>query len=89
MHYDYDTAVIGAGILGCFAARNLSRWQLSTILLEAREDICTGITRSNTAVIYPGYDVPPGTLKARLCMQRTGRSLFPLRIYHGRIRTEK
>lgn len=68
MHYDYDTAVIGAGVLGCFAARNLSRWQLSTILLEAREDICTGITRSNTAVIYPGYDVPPGTLKARLCV---------------------
>ena len=28
-----DAVVIGAGVLGCFAARNLCRWKLSTLLL--------------------------------------------------------
>ena len=34
----YDVAVIGGGILGCFAARNVRRWNLSVALLEAAED---------------------------------------------------
>lgn len=40
-----DVAVIGGGILGCFAARNLMRWNLSVVLIEKELDICTGITR--------------------------------------------
>lgn len=59
-----DAAVIGGGVLGCFAARNLCRWKLSVAILEAREDVCTGISRANTAVVYPGYDHQPGTTKA-------------------------
>ena len=39
-----DVAVIGGGILGCFAARNLMRWNLSVVLIEKELDICTGIT---------------------------------------------
>ena len=65
----FDVAVIGGGLLGCFAARELSRWKLDIVLLEAREDVCTGISRANTAVIYPGYDHKPGTLKAELCVR--------------------
>lgn len=62
----FDVAVIGGGILGCFAARNLRRWTLSVALLEAREDVCTGISRANTAIVYPGYDHLPGTAKAAM-----------------------
>ena len=51
-----DVAVIGGGILGCFAARNLMRWRLSVILLEKEPDVCTGITRANSAIVYAGYD---------------------------------
>ena len=65
----FDAAIIGGGLLGCFAARELSRWELNIVLIEAREDICTGISRANTAVIYPGYDHKPGTLKAELCVR--------------------
>ena len=64
-----DVAVIGGGILGCFAARNLCRWKLSVALLEAREDVCTGISRANTAIVYPGYDHMPGTLKAAMTVR--------------------
>ena len=65
----FDVTVIGGGLLGCFAVRNLRRWKLSVALLEAREDICTGISRANTAIIYPGYDHKPGTLKAEMTVR--------------------
>ena len=65
----FDVAIIGGGLLGCFTARELSRWKLDIVLLEAREDVCTGISRANTAVVYPGYDHKPGTLKAELCVR--------------------
>ena len=65
----FDAAVIGGGLLGCFAARELSRRKLDIILLEAREDVCTGISRANTAVVYPGYDHKPGTLKAEMTVR--------------------
>ena len=69
----FDAAVIGGGVLGCFAARELTRWSLSVALLEAREDVCTGITRANTAIIYPGYDHKPGTLKAEMTVRANAR----------------
>ena len=65
----FDAAVIGVGLLGCFAARELSRRKLDIILLEAREDVCTGISRANTAVVYSGYDHKPGTLKAEMTVR--------------------
>ena len=70
---DFDVAVIGGGLLGCFTARNLCRWKLHIAVLEAREDVCTGISRANTAIVYPGYDHKPGTLKAELCVRANAR----------------
>lgn len=71
----YDAVVIGAGVLGCFAARSLCRWKLSTLLLEGAGDVCTGITRANTAIIYPGYDNRPGSCKARMTVR--ANAAFP------------
>jgi len=62
----YHTIVIGGGILGCFAARNLRKWNISTLLIEAAEDVCTGITKANAGIVYTGYDNKPGSLKAQL-----------------------
>ena len=64
-----DVAVIGGGVLGCFTARNLTRFRLSVILIEAAEDVCTGVTRANTAVVYPGCDNRPGSRKAALTVR--------------------
>ena len=66
---DYDAVVIGGGVLGCFAARALCRWKLRVALVEQREDVCTGISRANTAIVYSGYDTHPGTLKTRLSVR--------------------
>ena len=65
----FDAVVIGGGILGCFTARNLRRWNISTILLEKEGDVCTGITRANSAVVYAGYDNKPGSLKAEMTVR--------------------
>ena len=65
----YDAIVIGGGILGCMTARNLRRWQISTLLIEKEDDVCKGITRANSAICYAGYDNKPGSLKAELTVR--------------------
>ena len=65
----YDAVVIGGGILGCFVARNLRRWHISTLLLEKEDDVCKGITRANSAIVYAGYDNKPGSLKAEMTVR--------------------
>ena len=65
----FDAIVIGGGILGCMTARNLRRWKISTLLLEKEEDVCKGITRANSAIVYAGYDNKPGSLKAELTVR--------------------
>ena len=64
-----DAIVIGGGILGCMTARNLRRWHISTLLMEKEADLCTGITRANSAIVYAGYDNKPGSLKAELTVR--------------------
>ena len=64
-----DVLIIGAGVLGCFAARALSAYDLRVTVLEAREDVSTGITRANTGILYAGYDTKPGTLKSELTVK--------------------
>ena len=65
---NYDVIIIGGGVLGCMTARELSRFHLKTALLEKNPDICAEVTKANTAIIYPGYDSKPGSLKAKLCV---------------------
>ena len=65
----FDAIVIGGGILGCMMARNLRRYQISTLLLEKEGDVCTGITRANSAICYAGYDNKSGSLKAELTVR--------------------
>ena len=68
-----DVIVIGAGILGCFAARHLAKYELRVTVLEQREDVCTQITRANSGIIYRGYDQHPGSLKADMCVRASER----------------
>lgn len=63
----YDALIIGAGLMGAFCARALSEYDLKIALLDMNTDVCMGISRANTGVIYSGCDNKPGTLKAGLC----------------------
>ena len=62
---NYDVAIIGAGVIGALTARELSRYRLHTVLLEAENDVAMGATKANSAIVHAGFDALPGTLKAK------------------------
>ena len=62
----YDVAIIGAGVIGAMAARELSRYNLNVCLLEKENDVAMGASRANSGIIHGGYDPIPGTLKAKM-----------------------
>ncbi|KGG80944.1 FAD-dependent oxidoreductase [Caloranaerobacter azorensis H53214] len=61
----YDIAVIGAGIIGTFIARELSKYKLNIILIEKNNDVADGTTKANSAIVHAGYDAKPGTNMAK------------------------
>jgi glycerol-3-phosphate dehydrogenase len=63
---DYDVAVIGAGLVGAAIARELSGFDVSVVVVEARSDVGDGTSKANTAILHTGFDAKPGTLEARL-----------------------
>ena len=63
---DTDVAIVGAGVVGCAIARELSRYELRLTLLEAGPDVGAGTSKANTALLHTGFDAKPGTLEARL-----------------------
>lgn len=69
----FDAAIIGGGLVGCFAARALTRYDIRTVLIESAEDVCTGISKANTAIVYSGCDNRPGSLKAGLTVSANAR----------------
>jgi len=71
---DRDVVIVGAGVVGCAIARELSRYDLSCTLLEAGPDIGAGTSKANTALLHTGFDAKPGTLEARLV--RRGHKLL-------------
>ena len=71
----YDTIIIGAGVVGCVAARALSRYKLNILVLEAQDDVACGASKANSGIIHAGYDCIPGTLKAKLNVE--GTAMFP------------
>jgi glycerol-3-phosphate dehydrogenase len=62
----YDVVVVGAGVVGCAAARELSRYKLKTLVLEKESDVCSGTSKANSAIVHAGYDAKPDTLKGKL-----------------------
>ena len=60
-----DVIVIGAGVAGCAVARELARYDLDVLVLEAGYDVACGASRTNSGIVHGGYDPIPGTLKAR------------------------
>ncbi len=62
----YDVAIIGAGVVGGMIARELSRYNLRTVILEKENDVAMGATKANSAIVHAGFDAKVGSLKAKL-----------------------
>ena len=61
----YDVAVIGGGVIGGTILRELSKYKLSSVLLEKGSDVSLGQSRANSGIVHAGFDALPGTLKAK------------------------
>ncbi|HAE61889.1 MAG TPA: FAD/NAD(P)-binding oxidoreductase [Eubacteriaceae bacterium] len=70
----YDVSIIGAGVVGCAIARELSKYDLKVAVLEKDSDVSNGTSKANSGIVHGGYDAAPGTLKAKLCVK--GNQMF-------------
>ena len=65
----YDVIVIGAGVVGSAVARELSRYQLKTAVLEKELDVACGNSSRNTGMLHAGFTYKPGSLKAECAVE--------------------
>lgn len=61
-----DVIIVGGGITGLAIARELSKYQLSVVVLEKNPELAAGSTKANSGICHAGYDPEPGSLKAIL-----------------------
>ncbi|MDO4458969.1 MAG: NAD(P)/FAD-dependent oxidoreductase [Clostridia bacterium] len=61
----YDSVIIGAGVTGSAIARELSRFSGEFLLIEKNDDVCTGTSKANSAIIHAGFDAANGSLMAK------------------------
>jgi L-2-hydroxyglutarate oxidase LhgO len=71
---DIDCLVIGAGVVGLATARALALAGREVVIAEAADGIGTQTSARNSEVIHAGIYYPPGSLKARVCVE--GRKLL-------------
>ena len=69
-----DAVVIGAGVVGLATARALALAGREVLILEAEERFGTQLSSRNSEVVHAGLYYPPGSLKARLCVE--GKALL-------------
>jgi glycerol-3-phosphate dehydrogenase len=75
-----DVLIVGAGVVGMAIARTLAQYELSCTVADAGNDVGTGTSKANTAILHTGFDATPGSLESRLV--RRGAEL--LRAYSAR-----
>lgn len=67
--YFYDVIIIGAGVVGCAIARELSKYKLRIAVLEKNPDVGLETSCRNSGVLHSGIHYKYGTLRARLCVR--------------------
>lgn len=71
---DVETAVIGAGVVGLAVARALAAAGHEVMVLERHDGIGQEVSSRSSEVIHAGLYYPPGSLKARFCVE--GRAML-------------
>ena len=69
-----ETIVVGAGVVGLAIAWRLAEQGQEVLVLESEARIGAQTSSRNSEVIHAGLYYPPGSLKARLCVE--GRRLL-------------
>src|ERR1700744_1139860 len=80
--FDFDAAVVGAGVVGLACGYHLGLAGKSVVVLEKERFIGQGVSSRNSEVIHAGLYYPTGSLKARLCVEGR-RALYGFLDRHG------
>jgi len=70
-----DVLIIGAGIIGCSIARELSRYKLSILLVEKEHDVGMQASGRNLGIVQSGVGLKKGSLRHKFC--RLGNAMYP------------
>lgn len=70
----FDIAIVGAGVVGCAVARRFALAGAKVVLIEKGNDILSGASKANSAILHTGFDAPPGSLE--LDLVRAGRQEY-------------
>lgn len=65
---NFDVVVIGAGVVGCAVARELTRYHLKVCVLEKELDVACGNSSRNSGVLHAGFTYRTGSLRAKLAV---------------------
>ena len=60
---EFDVVIVGGGVIGLAVARELSRFNLSTAVIERHDDLGIDQTAHSNAMIHPAIATEHGTLK--------------------------
>lgn len=58
--------IVGAGIIGCAIAREITRYTPDVVVLDKENDVACGASKANNAEVHSGIGEDAGTLKQRL-----------------------
>ncbi len=64
----FDVTVIGAGVTGCFIAKELSKYNLKVLVVEKEPTQAMGPTKGCSGIIH-AFQLPFSSLKGRLCLE--------------------
>lgn len=70
-----DVLVIGGGIVGCSILRELTKWNLSALLVEKEYDVAVAQSSRNDGEIHPGIDLNPDCIKVKYNCR--GNKMYP------------
>lgn len=59
-----DVLIIGGGIIGCAVARELSRYNITVLIIEKEHDIAVQATGRSSGVVHSGIMLERGSLKS-------------------------
>lgn len=73
--FETDVLIIGAGVIGCSIARELSKWNLQVMVVDKEEDVSMHQSSRNDGMVHPGFAAKSGSKKAHYNV--LGNQLYP------------